>query len=41
MRSSAEKPGVTKTGVDNAVPCQSKSPAERSRGDETHKVTLL
>ncbi|XP_059561155.1 synaptonemal complex protein 2 isoform X3 [Myotis daubentonii] len=37
VRSSAEKPGVSETGVDNAVSRQSKSPAERSRGDETHK----
>nr|KAF6279367.1 synaptonemal complex protein 2 [Pipistrellus kuhlii] len=37
VRSSAEKLGVSKTGVDNAVSHQSKSPAERSRGDETHK----
>lgn len=41
VRSPAEKPGVSKTGVDNAVSRQSKSPAERSRENETHKVTLL
>lgn len=41
VSSSAEKPGVSETGVDNAVSRQSESPAERSRGDETHKVTLL
>ncbi|KAK1337120.1 hypothetical protein QTO34_001742 [Cnephaeus nilssonii] len=37
VRSPAEKPGVSKTGVDNAVSRQSKSPAERSRENETHK----